>query len=231
MAVTMDAKRKRWLIALGAGILLLAIGLSLAWRYTPLREIITIANVVGFIDDFSGKWWAPIVLALCYTPAAVIMFPRPLLTMAAAAVFGPFKGFAIAMVGVLVSTLVFYFIGQRIKEKTMRRLAGPKIDRLTRMLRKEGFMAIAAIGFVPVAPFSIEMIVAGALRVRLRDLLLGVAVAHLPGTIATTLLGDQVAAAARGRGINPMVIVAAVAMFAAMIYIARRMWRRMEAQA
>jgi len=227
----MDARRKRWLIALGAGILLLAIGLSLAWRYTPLREIITIANVVGFIDDFSGKWWAPIVLALCYTPAAVIMFPRPLLTMAAAAVFGPFKGFAIAMVGVLVSTLVFYFIGQRIKEKTMRRLAGPKIDRLTRMLRKEGFMAIAAIGFVPVAPFSIEMIVAGALRVRLRDLLLGVAVAHLPGTIATTLLGDQVAAAARGRGINPMVIVAAVAMFAAMIYIARRMWRRMEAQA
>jgi len=231
MAVTMDAKRKRWLIALGAGILLLAIGLSLAWRYTPLREIITIANVVGFIDDFSGKWWAPIVLALCYTPAAVIMFPRPLLTMAAAAVFGPFKGFAIAMAGVLVSTLVFYFIGQRIKEKTMRRLAGPKIDRLTRMLRKEGFMAIAAIGFVPVAPFSIEMIVAGALRVRLRDLLLGVAVAHLPGTIATTLLGDQVAAAARGRGINPMVIVVAVAMFAAMIYIARRMWRRMEAQA
>jgi uncharacterized membrane protein YdjX (TVP38/TMEM64 family) len=227
----MDARRKRWLIALGAGILLLAVGLSLAWRYTPLREIITIANVVGFIDDFSGKWWAPIVLALCYTPAAAIMFPRPLLTMAAAVVFGPFKGFAIAMAGVLVSALVFYFIGQRIKEKTMRRLAGPKIDRLTRMLRKEGFMAIAAIGFVPVAPFSIEMIVAGALRVRLRDLLLGVAVAHLPGTVATTLLGDQVAAAVRGRGINRMVIVLSVAVFAAMIYVARRMWRRLEAQA
>jgi uncharacterized membrane protein YdjX (TVP38/TMEM64 family) len=228
----MDAKRKRWLIALGAGLLLLAIGLSLAWRYTPLREVITIENVVGFIDDFSGKWWAPIVLALFYTPASVIMFPRPLLTMAAAAVFGPLKGFVIAMAGVLASALVFYFIGQRIQEKTMRRLAGPKIDRLTRLLRKEGFMAIAAVGFVPVAPFSIEMVVAGALRVRLRDLLLGVAVAHLPGTIATTLLGDQVAAAFRGgREVNRLVIVLAVAVFAAMIYFARRMWRRLEAQA
>jgi phospholipase D1/2 len=228
----MDAKRKRWLIALGAGLLLLAVGLSLAWRYTPLREVITIENVVGFIDDFSGKWWAPIVLALVYTPASVIMFPRPLLTMAAAAVFGPLKGFAIAMAGVLVSAIVFYFIGQRIKERTMRRLAGPRMDRLTRLLRKEGFMAIAAIGFVPVAPFSIEMIVAGALRVRLRDLLLGVAVAHLPGTIATTLLGDQVAAAFRGgREVNRLVIVLSVAVFLGMAYFARRMWQRLEAQA
>lgn len=228
----MDAKRKRWLIALGAGLLLLAVGLSLAWRYTPLREVITIENVVGFIDEFSGKWWAPIVLALFYTPAAAIMFPRPLLTMAAAAVFGPLKGFAIAMAGIVVSALVFYFIGQRIQEKTMRRIAGPKIDRLTRLLRREGFMAVAAIGFVPVAPFSIEMIVAGALRVRLRDLVMGVAVAHLPGTVATTLLGDQVAAALRGgREINRLVIVLAVAVFAAMIYFARRMWRRLEAQA
>lgn len=228
----MDAKRKRWLIGLGAGLLLLALGLSLAWRYTPLREVVTIENVVAFIDHFSGRWWGPVVLALAYTPASVIMFPRPLLTMAAAAVFGPAKGFAIAMAGILASALVFYFIGQRIQEKTMRRLAGPKIDRLTTLLRKDGFMAIAAVGFVPVAPFSIEMIVAGALRVRLRDLLLGVAVAHLPGTIATTLLGDQVAAAFRGgREINRLVLVLAVAVFAAMIYVARRMWRRMGAQA
>ena len=77
----MDARRKRRLIVLGAGILLFAIGLSLAWRYTPLREMITIENVVGFIDDSSGKWWTPIVLALVYTPASVIMFPRPLLTL------------------------------------------------------------------------------------------------------------------------------------------------------
>ena len=228
----MDAKRKRWLIALGAGLLLAAIGLSLAWRYTPLREVITISNVVAFIDDFSGKWWAPLALTLFYTPASVIMFPRPLLTMAAAAVFGPLKGFAIAMAGVLASALVFCLIGRRIQEKAVRRLAGPKVDRLTRLLRKEGFMAVAAVGFVPVAPFSIEMIVAGALRVKLRDLLLGVAVAHLPGTIATTLLGDQVAAFFRGgREVNRFVIVLSVAVFLAMAYFARRMWRRLEAQA
>lgn len=228
----MDAKRKRWLIALGAGFLLIVIGLSLAWRYTPLREVITIENVVGFFDEFSGKWWAPIALALLYTPASLVMFPRPLLTMAAAAVFGPVKGFVIAMVGVAASAVILYFIGQRIQEKTMRRLAGPKIDRLTRMLRKQGFMAIAALGFVPVAPFSVEMIVAGALRVRLRDLVLGVIVAHLPGTIATTLLGDQVAAAFRGgREVNRVIIVVAVLVFVAMAFFARRMWQRLEAQA
>jgi phospholipase D1/2 len=227
----MNKSRKRRLLIAAAVVAAIAIALSVAWRRTALAEVVTIENAVDFIETFSAQWWAPIVVVLLYTPASVILFPRPLLTLAAAMVFGPWKGFAIAMTGVILSAFVLYCIGRRVKESTVRRLAGPRIERLTRMLRREGFMAIAAVGFLPIAPFSIEMIVAGALRVRLRDLLLGVALAHLPGTILTTLVGDQVTAVLRhGREINRVVIALVVAVFVALAFVSRRMWKRLEAQ-
>lgn len=135
------------------------------------------------IETISQKWWAPILIALLYTPASLIMFPRPLLTLASAVAFGPWS-----------------------------------------------FLAIAAVGMVPAAPFSVEMIVAGALRIPLLDLLLGVALAHLPGIIATTVLGDQVVAAfTDGREINRGIIAAVVIGFVAIGFFSHRMWKRMEA--
>jgi uncharacterized membrane protein YdjX (TVP38/TMEM64 family) len=83
---------------------------------------------------------------------------------------------------------------------------------------------------VPAAPFSVEMIVAGALRIPLLTLLLGVALANLPGTIGTTLLGDQVVAAlSHGREINRGIIAAVVIGFVAIGFFSHRMWKRMEA--
>ena len=73
----MDAKRKKRLIIFGAVLLAVAVAMSLAWRYTPLRDIITIENTVELMEGISTKWWAPFLIALLYTPASLIMFPRP----------------------------------------------------------------------------------------------------------------------------------------------------------
>src|SRR5690606_10206700 len=130
--------------------------LALAWRYTPLREVITLDNVVAFVRSSSGKWWAPLALALAYTPASVVMFPRPLLTLAAAIAFGPWQGLAIAMSGIVVNTLVGYSLGRTMDEKRVRRWGGPKFARVGKMLKKEGLVAVATVGLLPVAPFSVE---------------------------------------------------------------------------
>jgi phospholipase D1/2 len=71
-------------IALGMA---LTIGLALVWRFTPLREIVTAERVIEWAEAFSGHWWAPLVLILAYTPASVVMFPRQLITIAAAVAF------------------------------------------------------------------------------------------------------------------------------------------------
>lgn len=226
----MDASRRKKLIIVAAVLLAVTVGLSLAWRFTGLRDIVTVENTVEAIETISGKWWAPVLIALLYTPASLIMFPRPLLTLASAVAFGPWKGFAVAMAGVVSSAFFLYMAGRQVQKKTVSRIAGPRIERLSRLLGKKGFLAIAAVGMVPAAPFSVEMIVAGALRIPLLDLLLGVALAHLPGTIGTTVLGGQVMAAFReGESVNRGIIAAVVVGFVAIGFFSHRMWRKMEA--
>jgi hypothetical protein len=71
------------LVQVGLALAAVAIALTLAWRYTDLSEVVTVEAVLGWIEAMRGKEWAPFALALAYTPASIVMFPRPLLTLAA----------------------------------------------------------------------------------------------------------------------------------------------------
>jgi uncharacterized membrane protein YdjX (TVP38/TMEM64 family) len=57
-----------------------------------------------------------------------------------------------------------------------------------------------------------------------------VALANLPGTIGTTLLGDQLAAALSDeRSPTAWIVVAIVAAMAAIAWFTRRYWQRLQA--
>ena len=66
------------------------------------------------------------------------MFPRPLITLASVIAFGPGLGFLYSLVGIVFSSVVTYFVGKRMRRDTVRRLAGPKIERMVEVLRKHG---------------------------------------------------------------------------------------------
>lgn len=213
-----------------AGFLAAAGLLALAWRYTPLAEIVTPSRVVAWVRSFSDYWWAPAALALAYTPASVVMFPRPLLTLAAAIAFGPWVGFAIAMSGILTNALIGYGLGRTMDRKRVERWGGPRFTRVGKMLRKEGLVAVATVGLLPVAPFSVEVLAFGAMRLKLRHVLPGVAIAMLPGTLATTMLGNQIAALfSDDRTLNAWIVAAVVAAMAGLAWYTRRWWQRLEA--
>jgi len=215
-------------VALVIAVLLLSA--TAAWRYTPLADWLTAERLVDWVETFSRYWWAPFALALVYTPAAVVMFPRPLLTMAAAIAFGPWEGFAVAMGGVMFSTLVGYVIGRRVDSARVRSWGGERMQRVFRALREEGLVAVATVCVVPIAPFFMEVVAFGALRLKLWHVMLGVFAANVPGLIASTLLGDQVhAILAHDRTINPWIVGGVVAVLLGGAWATRRLWKRMQA--
>ncbi len=189
------------------GALILCIGaliaMTLAWRCTPLSELLRVERVTGWVTAFSSVWWAPLVILAAYTPASLIMFPRPLITLAAAAAFGPWLGFTYAMSGILIAALASYLVGIMLDPGTMRRISGATLNRVSQVMCKRGLLAVTAMRLVSIAPFAVEGVIAGAMRVKLWHFVLGTFAGMLPGALAATLFGDQLEAALREpRGLN-----------------------------
>jgi uncharacterized membrane protein YdjX (TVP38/TMEM64 family) len=109
----------------------------------------------------------------------------------------------------------------------VRRLAGPRLDQMVEVLRRYGLLAMTLLRLVPLAPFFVEGLIAGAVRLRLRDLTIGTAIGLLPGTLATTIFGDQLESAFSGGEFNWWVVGGAVALLVGGSIAVKRWFSRM----
>jgi uncharacterized membrane protein YdjX (TVP38/TMEM64 family) len=209
------------LFALGVGVL------TAIWRFTPLASVVTPENTIAWAKEFGSQWWAPLAIILAYTPACFVMFPRPLITLAGVIAFGPWLGFAYAIIGVTLSSVVTYYVGRRMRRDSVRRLAGPGLDRMVEVLRKHGLLAMTLLRLVPIAPFVVEGIVAGAVRLKLWHLVAGTAIGMLPGTLAATIFGDQLETALSGGHINWWIVGGCVMLLGGGIYFVKRWFTKM----
>jgi phospholipase D1/2 len=209
----------RWRKVVGAAALLLAF--TLAWRYTPLADMITADSVTQWAHYFSNQWWAPLVILAAYTPATVVMFPRPLITLAAVVAFGPVLGFIYALTGIVLASLAVYAVGRALDRDRVRRIAGEKLNRLSLALKERGLLAMIAVRIVPVAPFIVSSLVAGAIRIKLWHYVLGTVIGMLPGVLAATIFGEQFEAALRGE-VNYWVVGGVLAVLAGGALAVRR---------
>ena len=198
-------------------------GLAAAWRYTPLSEYVTPERVAAWADGVGGVWWAPLVVMLTYTPACLVMFPRPLITLFAVLAFGPVLGFAYSITGILGAALATYFLGQALPRNTVRNIVGDRMNEMTEVLRRRGLLACFAMRIVPAAPFAVEGIAAGAIRIKLWHYSLGTVLGMVPGTLTTAVFGDQIQTALEDPSmINWWLIAGVVFFFVVLILIVRR---------
>ena len=202
-------RRPAWLTPLI--VLLVAGALTAMWRYTPLAAWTDADRAVAWAEDFSKVWWAPLLVLLAYTPACLVLFPRTFITLLAVAAFGPWNGFAYAMAGILLACAVTYFIGTKMNRQTVRRLARGRLTRMSQIMRHRGVIAMTAVRLVPLAPFPVVNVVAGAIHLRFRDFMIGSALGILPGTLVATVFGDQLVMGLKDpRSINLWLVAALV---------------------
>ncbi len=74
-----------------------------------------------------------------------------------------------------------YAIGLALGRDTLRRVIGPRLKRVQRRIVSGGVLAIAAIRLVPIAPFTVVNLVAGASDIRLGAFMAGTILGMLPG--------------------------------------------------
>ena len=175
--------------ALLRGLLILA-GLFMvfaAWRWTSLREWLDLGEVIRYaawLRDTDQAW----IWAIAAFPAGgIVGFPVTLLIFASAFLVHSWAAIACSLAGCMISAMLLYGIGRAFGRKWVMRVAGRRLNRVNRLIARQGVWAVSAVRMIPVAPYSLVNLAAGAARVPFRDFILGTVIGLSPGIAGITL--------------------------------------------
>lgn len=180
---------KRWLKWSALAALILA--LALAWRWGPLSQWVDVDRIAAWAASLNGSLWAPAAVLAAYVLGGAVMFPVMVLIGATALIFDPWHAAAYALGGSLCSSLVFYGVGYHMGRDAIKRFEGGRLNRLSRLLAKRGLTTMIIIHLLPIAPFTLINLSAGAFHVRFSHFALGTLLGMAPGVIATTVFAEQ----------------------------------------
>jgi uncharacterized membrane protein YdjX (TVP38/TMEM64 family) len=162
-----------------------------------------LAEIVLWIDDLGP--WAPAAFIALYVLAAVTLAPAFILTVAAGALFGVWRGTAFVFVGATLGASAAYALARRLARSRLLRW----MDRDTRVASVR--MAVAGEGawvqfllrLSPLVPFNLLNYALGLSGVHYRDFLIA-SVGMLPAIVMYTYYGRVVGdVAALAAGVAP----------------------------
>jgi phospholipase D1/2 len=171
---------------------LVLVGLALAWKYTALSEVAEPRRIGDVLSAGRGEVWAFAVVVTVFVLGGLIMFPLNILVLATAAVFGPWFGLLYSMLGALSSSVLMYFVGARFGKEALGRMLGRRWPKALESVRQRGLLTVVAFRVVPVAPFTLVNLAAGASGIGLADFVLGSVLGWAPGLLLLSFVGDRI---------------------------------------
>lgn len=184
------------------------LGLALAWTYTSLSGFADEGRISTLLSAYSQSIWGPFFAIAAFVIGGLVVFPILVLIAATAAALGPWLGFFTAMAGALLSALVLFSIGRVLGRERLQHLLGRRAARIQERIVGRGILAVVVIRMIPVAPYSIVNVVAGASTLPLRDFMVGTLLGITPGILAMAVLGAQIADLARNASWSNVLLLA-----------------------
>lgn len=193
-------------LALFAGI----IGaIVIGWRLSPLAEIGDLDGALDWAREWRSSTYAPLYMVAAFIVGGLVAVPVTLLVAVTGILFGAALGFPVAMIGALLSASVVYLLGDWLGGDIVRRLMGRRVGAISQAFGRRGILTIALVRQVPIAPFSLVNLVAGATHIRYIDFVLGTFVGLAPGFLAITLFGTTIENTLRDPSVGSVAMLAA----------------------
>jgi uncharacterized membrane protein YdjX (TVP38/TMEM64 family) len=185
----------RWTLLLGYGVVLLV--LSLAARDPDSAQWLDPQALSARGHALLATPLGPVAVVAAYVLLVLMAMPVLALIILGTTVFGPWPGMAYAWVGMLAGASVAFAFGRFSSALGMDRFMHGRLGLLRQHLHRRGLWTVALVRLMPLAPFMMVNLAAGALRVRWRDFVLGSAMGLLPVTVVVSLFTDRLLSAWR----------------------------------
>jgi len=177
-----------WKLLILLGVLLALAG---AWRWTPLHQWMTPHKIAHMAEVFKESAFTPVFVIAAYLVGGLVMVPVTVLIGATAILFPAPTAVLYAFSGSVLSAILSYGIGAVLGSAPLHKIAGPKIDALNKRMASNGILAMAVVRNLPLAPYTLVNMAAGASKVKFRDYVLGTGIGMAPGILAITVFADR----------------------------------------
>jgi len=182
--------------------------------------------------------WGPIVFVAGYAVATVAFVPGSVLTLAAGALFGLWRGVLYVFVAATIGASASFLVARHLARPAIeRRLAGnARFASIDRAVAARGRFIVFLLRLSPVFPFNLLNYALGLTRVRFVDYLLA-SIGMLPGTFLYVYYGKVAgdvaalaggAAVSRGAGYYLVLALGLTATVAVTLLIARTARRALQ---
>ncbi|HKL26901.1 MAG TPA: VTT domain-containing protein [Desulfuromonadales bacterium] len=214
-------KYKAW--RFGA-VLVSALVLAAVWRWSPLKEWVNLDTILAVADKIrQSTLTLPIVLGI-YLIGSCLMFPITLMILATALTFGPVEGFLYALAGSLLGGLASFLLGRWLGRDVVAKLAGTKLNRLSRRLAKRGWLPVAVVRVVPIAPFTIVNLVAGSTHISTGSFIIGTTIGMSPGILAIMVFEGGLEQALRDPDFGSITLAVGALIIGALVLLLGKRW-------
>lgn len=186
-----EPKSPKKQIIIAALVLLAVIAMTALWKWTPLNDWLTAENLQQLIETLNDYPFTPLIVITGFAVAGLLAIPLTLLVVAVAISFGAWPGSLYAILGSMLSAILGYIVGEWLGRRSVSQMAGSKLNRLSKRLANHGVMAVITVRIIPVAPFVLINLVAGASHIKLRDFIWGTLLGMLPGILAITVFANS----------------------------------------
>ncbi|WP_329123211.1 TVP38/TMEM64 family protein [Streptomyces sp. NBC_01353] len=167
---------------------LLAAAATTMVLYEPQRLL-----SAGWPPQMSGAG-AVVVFGLAYGACTAAFVPRPILNLAAGALFGTQAGLAAAVAGTVLGAGISFTLGRVLGQGALRPLLrGRWLKAADGQLSRHGFRSMLAIRLFPGVPFAAANYCAAVSRMGYAPFLLATAIGTIPNTAAYVVAGSEAA--------------------------------------
>jgi phospholipase D1/2 len=199
---------------------------ALVWRMTPLSEYVRVETFTQWTNAVTiHAALVPFIVLLIYIVGGLIMFPVTILIAATAAMFDLVPSILYAYLGSLSSAIITYLIGARLGRRKVGELTGSWLDRLSRRLQDQGLFTVTVMRMLPLAPFTVVNMVAGAMHIRFRHYVLGTFFGMTPGILAIAVFTERLLSFVRTPDVLSFLVLIGVAgvMILAGVWVKKRL--------
>jgi phosphatidylserine/phosphatidylglycerophosphate/cardiolipin synthase-like enzyme/uncharacterized membrane protein YdjX (TVP38/TMEM64 family) len=209
---------------LGWAFLLLLLVIAVGWALLSAPDLDLYA-LLESLRQSAAHPLAPLVAIPAIVVGSIVVAPVTGMIALCALLFSPWTGSLTALAGTLAATAVNFAIGARLGNTVESYAPKAVVQRMRSIASDADAWALAGIRLIPVAPFTVVNLLAGAAGVSLRKFLLGTLIGMGPGIVLICFSVDRARAALSGEPIFDPWIIAAIAA-AGVVLVTLRLWQK-----